>query len=390
MPLAATTTKLHITSNAKSPLNGSFVNGATPKRETDTSPKVKVHHDSKVVPEADTSEDATLAKPSKDRETRPELETQVSDVPKSTNESIGWLNWFSISEIAKEDERSIAAPDGEVGSVDKTPRQAAGSEAPQDIAKQRRNSEPSPASQSVRQEEAPRSWLRLWGNASTQVKSSPSASVLGVASNPQNDFNGTEVQSGKRVDSGFDSMSSSQPAQQLIDSTRSSYSWAFWSRDRPKTGDEKTNPQKKVEELVLPRSSSHSKPKGTVDDHARGLPTNIGKRQRPHSLEIAEGSRMPHGTGDVAKKDTKPETTALALKTKPQVDADSKAKRSPQNLLLPSFRSTYSTVERPSLIQQLSRLLQISSSSESKHLDIIQSPLRVKRALAIVSLANIS
>ena len=388
LPLAATTTKLHITSNAKSPISGSAENGATPKRERDPSPNVKVHNDFKKVPEADTSEDPTPTKPSKDRESRPELDAQACEVPKATNESVGWLNWFSKSEIAKEEERSLAGPEGEVGSVDQNRPQADVTEALQDTAKQRRNSEPTPASQSGRQEEAPRSWLRLWGNTSSQVKSSSSASALGRASNPQRDSNGTESQNGKLVDSGFDSMSTPQPSQQPIDSTRSSYGWAFWSRDQEKPGDEKRNPGSEVGELALAGSSSQSKPEGAVVDYAKGLPNKIGRRQRPQSLEIAVGPKMPHGTEDDAKRDPKLEITDLASVSKPHVDADSKAKRIPENLLLPSFRSTYSTVERPSLIQQLTRLLQMSSSSESKHLNIIHSQPRIKRALAIVSLAN--
>lgn len=391
MPLAATTTKLHITSNATNSTNSAAKNGKEYKNQIGPFREQEIQSGFKMALKAEKSEDAIPKNTSKNRDTRPESKNQVSEVPKIANESASWLNWFSKSEIATDDETSIAQPDGDTSSASKNRSKSSISEALQDAPtspKQRRNSEPSPISPNVLQEEAPRSWLSLWGNTSTQTKSSSSASAIGIASNPQTDSSGTGSQTGKVDDAKPGAVSTSQPPQQPIDSIKSSYGWAFWSRSQPKSDDEKTRPGSVVGELALAGSSSQSKLESAVVDEARGVPNKVSKRQRPQSLEGAEDPKRPRASGNGAKNDSIPEAVPLAPEIKPKVDAGSKAKRIPDNLLLPSFRNTYRSVGRPSLIQQISSLLQLSSPSEPTHVDIVQNPPRVRRALAIVSLAR--
>ena len=391
MPLAATTTKLHITSNATSPMNGAAKDGRKSNNGRDPFRELEIQNGSKKAPEGEKSEDETSGNASKTRDTRSESKSHVSDVPKDANESTSWLNWFSKSEIATENETSTEQADGDASSAGKNPPQSIIPDAFQDAPtspKQRRNSEPSPVSPNVQQEEAPRSWLSLWGNRSAQTKSSSSASAIGAALDPQSDSNGTGPQMGKLNDAQPGPGSIFQTPRQPADGAKSLYGWAFWSRDQPKSDDEKTHPGSEVGELALAGSSSQSKPESAIVDEARGVPSKVSKRQRPQSLEVAEDLKKPRGTGDDTKKVSNPGATLLAPKTAPKVDIDSKAKRTPENLLLPSFRSTYSSVGRPSLIEQVSRLLQLSSPSEPKHVDIVQNPPRVKRALAIVSLAR--
>lgn len=391
MPLAATTTKLHITSNATSPTNGAPKVGTISKHGRDPFREQEIQNGFNTAPEAEKFEDATAKKTSKNRDSQPESNDHASEVPRAANEPASWRNWFSKSEIATEDETSIAQPDGDASSAGKTRPQSTISETLHDAPtspKQRRNSEPSPVSPDVQQEEAPRSWLSLWGNVSASTKSSSSVNAIGVASNVQKDSNKTESQTGKVDDAEIGPVSVSQPPQQPADGAKSSYGWAFWSRDQPKSNEEKTRPGGEVGEFALAGSSSQSKPESATVDEARGVPNKVGKRQRPQSLEVAEDPKKPRGIGDDAKKDPRLETVPVAPKIKPKVDLGSKAKCMPENLLLPSFRSTYRSVGRPTLIQQISRLLQLSSPSEPKHVDIIQNPPRVKRALAIVSLAR--
>lgn len=391
MPLAATTTKLHITSNATSPTDGAAKVGRKSKNGRDPFRELEIKNGSKKAPEGEKSEDETSENASKTRDTQSESKSHVSDVPKDANESTSWLNWFSKSEIATENETSTEQTDADASSADKNRPQSTISDALQDAStspKQRRNPESSPVFPNVQQEEAPRSWLSLWGNGSTQTKSSSSASAIGAASNPQSDFNGTGPQIGKLDDAQTGPGSTFQTPQQPADGAKSSYGWAFWSRDQPKSDDEKTRPGSEVGELALAGSSSQSKPESAVVDEARGVPSKVSKRQRSQSREVAEDLKESRGTGDDTKRVSNPGAIPLAPKTTPKVDIDSKAKRTPENLLLPSFRSTYSSVGRPNLIQQVSRLLQLSPPSEPKHVDIVQNPPRVKRALAIVSLAR--
>ena len=387
MPLAATTTKLHITSNATSPTKGLAKDGGTSKNEREPFREHEIQNDFSKIPEGEKPDGATPDDTSRTRDTRPESISRVLDVPKAANESTSWLNWFSKSEMVTENDTSIEQPNGDASTAGKDRPQATVSEALQDLPnspEQRRNSEPSPVSPNLQQGETPRSWLSLWGNASTQTKSSSSPSAIDVVFNTPNDPDRTGSQVRKVDDAEPGPVSASQPTQQVADGAKLSYGWAFWSRDQPKSDHEKTHPESEVGELALAGSSSQSKPESAVLNEAGGIPDKVGKGQRPQSVEMSEGPKS-RGTAD-AKKDSTPESVPLAPQIK-QVDATSTAKRMPKNLLLPPFRSTYTSVGRPSLIQQISRLLQLSSPSEPKHVDIVHNPPRVKRALAIVSLA---
>ncbi len=368
-------------------MNGATENGVIAKSQRDSSRELKTQNGSNKVPGVEKSE---ITNTSKTCDTLPEIDSQGLEASKANNESASWLNWFSKSEIAKKKESNPGQQGGDAISADKDRPNDTISEALEDAptsTKQRRNSEPNPASPNVQQEEAPRSWLTLWGNASTQTKSSSSASAFGVASNSLSDSNRAISEDGKSIVADLGPLSTSQPSQQSKNSPKPSYGWAFWSRDHSKSDDEKTPARSEVGELAPAGSSSQSKPESAVVDEPRGLSSKVGKRQRPQSLEVAEEPKKPRGTGDDAQKHSKPEIIPLAPRDKPIVGASSKEKRMPENLLLPSFRGTYSAVERPSLIQQISRLLQMSSSSQPRHVNVVQNPPCVKRALAIVSSA---
>lgn len=391
MPLAATTTKLHIISNAKNSTSGAAENGKTPKSEGEPSQERKTENGFSTVPEAETSEDVAPTNTIRSRETRLEARNQATEVPKATNGSARWLNWFSRSETPTEGETSMVHAGDDSISVDKNRPRSTISEAAQDVPKspkQRRNSEPSPISPNIQQEEASRSWLSLWGNIYTQTKNSSSATAVGITPNPQPDFNGTETQTGKVLDAELGPVSTSHRSQQPVDGTKTSYGWAFWSKDQPNSDNQKARPRSEVGKLALAGSSSQATLESAVLNEARGFPDKVVKRQEPHPLEASDDPKKPWGIGDNAQENPKPGVMSLTPKPITKVDAGSKEKRLPENLLLPSFRNTYSTAERPSLIQHISRLLQMTSSSGSRHVNIVQNPPRVKRALAIVSLAQ--
>ena len=392
MPLAATTTKLHITSNAKIPMSGAADQDKTLKSETVTSREQRAENGFSTIPDGEKLEDVASINTHTSRETGSQARNLATEVPKATNGSARLLSWFSKPVIATEGETSMAHADDDAAvSVDKNRPQSTISEAAQNAPKsseQRRNSEPTPVSPSIQQEESPRSWLSLWGNASTQTKNSSSASAVCLVPNPQHDSSGMESQTGKFLDAELEPVSTPHRSRQPVDGTKPSYGWAFWSRDQPNSDIQKTRPGSEIGELALAESSSQSKLESAVIDEARGFPDKVAKRQRLQSLEASNNSNKPWGIGDNVQENPKPEIMSLAAKKIPTVDAGSKEKRLPKNLLLPSFRNTYSTAEKPTLIQQISRLLQMSSSSESRHVNIVQNPQRVKRALAIVSLAQ--
>ena len=391
LPLAATTTKLRITSNAASPTSVAANNETTSTHKRNRPKEQEIQNASLTTLDAEKSRDAVPEDASITHETRPESQNQASEVPRTVNESARWLNWFSRPEIATADEAGIMQPDDNATGANKDPLQCTVPDALQtapDSSKQRRNSDPNPVFPNTTQQEVPRSWLSLWGNASRQTKGSSSASATGLASNPQNDTLDTERQAGKVVDVIHDNVSTPQPPQEPGDGSKSSYGWAFWSKNQPKSNDEKTSSGSDIGELALAGSSLQCKPKTATVDEAKGAPKKTGNRQRLQSLDADEDPHNTRGSRDDAKKDCKREAVPFAPDIKPKTDNNPNVKHIQENLLLPSFRGTYRTVGKPSLIQQISKLLQLSSTSEPSHVAIVQNPPRVKRALAIVSLAQ--
>ena len=394
LPLAATTTKLNITSNDKSPANSPAKEGQASEIEGEPLPEPKSQSDAKPASGEEKVEGVPPQEPASVKDgADPGSKLEPPDGAKATNDSTSWLNWFSRAETAKADSTTglqAGNNDETVGNAAKSRPHSTILQAPQESPPspiQRRNSEPNPVSPKAQEEPPSRSWLSLWGNATTQTTTTSSASATDVATNVSNDSSQPQSQSQKLNETKPDPVSTPRPPPEPADAARS-YGWAFWSRDQSKSDDGKNASENNIGELAQAGSPSQSKPENAVVDETRGVPNKVGKRQRPQPLDAPEDLKKPRDANGDIKKAIAPEAAAVATKPKPTTDAGSKAKRMPENLLLPAFKRTYQTVGRPGLIQQLSRLLQLGSQSDPKHVDLVQNPPRIKRALAIVSMAK--
>ena len=398
LPLAATTTKLNITSSATSPENGAAKEGQPSNYNGVLAREKNVQSGDKVDSEG---EKLGSSPPGEEPSKKSDAGADSNDAPleevKSTNDSSGWLNWFSRTENARTGTSSVVQSGSEGASdsvVVKNRPQSTAPEVLQDAPQspqQRRNSEPNPVSPKAQQDGPPRSWLGLWGNTSTQNQSSSSARATGIATNPSDSLKEPEPQSQPQRSEGIklDPAATFRPPPQLADAAKS-YGWAFWSRDQSKNDYGNETSENNVGQLALAGSPSQSKPEDAVVDEALGVPDKVGKRQRPPSFDLLSITKKVAGVDDSSKKASKPGFVPMTPKSKPTADAGTKAKQLPQNLLLPSFKRTYITLERPSFFQQIGRLLQISPPLDSKHVDIVQYPPRVKRALAIVCMTMVS
>ena len=388
--MAATTTKLNITSNDKCPVDGAAKEGQAPETEDHPQSEFKTQSVGKPASGGEKEEDTNPPEQASTKDGgKPDLKLEPPDRGKASSDSTSWLNWFSKAENGKTANRSDPQPGadgGQGGNVVKSRPQSTMLQTPQEPSPspiQRRNSEPNPMSPKAQEEPPSRSWLRLWGNATTQTTTTSSATATGVATNTSEEFNQTPSQSQKLDDGKVDPDSTLRPPPEPADAAKT-YGWAFWSRDQSKGDDGKKGSLSSVGELAQAGSPSQSKPENAVVDEARGVPNKVGKRQRPHSLETPEESEKPRDADEDIKRATAPEAATAAAKTKPTGDPGSKAKRIPENLLLPAFKRTYQTAGKPGLIQQLSRLLQLGSQPDPRHVDIVPNPPRIKRALAIV------
>ena len=388
LPLAATTTKLNITSNAPSPANGAAKEGHGPATEEELQSDVNGETGAKLISREEKAETSIPPeRPQVEDGTDPESKAKPPDDTKATTDSASWLTWFSRAENARGNDTirpSLGNNNEQTSNTNKDRPQSTMLQASDDISTPpipRRNSEPSPASPQVQEKPPTRSWLGLWGNATTQTAVAPSDSATGAAKPIFDSSEQEQSQNQKLVES--DPVTTPQPPAESLGAQRS-YGWAFWSRDQSKSDDEKQSPSSNVGELALAGSSSQSKPENAVIDEARGVPSKVGKRQRPQSLDLPEEHEKPRNASVGVKKDAVPEPAAAPPKAKPAADAGSKTKRMPDNLVLPPFKRTYQTVVKPGVIQQLSRLLHLGPQLGPKHVDIVQNPPHIKRALAIV------
>ena len=396
LPLAATTTKLNISSDATS----LAVDTAKERRARKREDKALVGEDSNIEsnlssqydkPEASPSEDALVAKSN----LGPKGDASLPQDVNTTRDTSRWLNWFSTTARAEETEQALSKPYDKTGATSNssTDRIRRGMlelhpEMPSISKKHRRNSEPSPTSPKNQHEAPPISWLRLWGNAATQKSDDPTAKASGTASNGHSSLSPSKSMGKSTRESQTISVTTPNPPVQLADTGKSS-GWAFWSREQSidqiglaRSGDN-------AGELALADSPSQSQPEIAVVDEAGGFPNTVERREIPRRLGMRDDKGRLRIVNEVATNGIAPKAIATNHKTAATTAAGSKPINVSNNLLLPPFRLTYTTAGRPSFIQQLSRLLQLSSPPDQNHVDIVPSPPRIRTALAIVSIGKI-
>lgn len=396
LPLAATTTKLNITSNASSIPNGTLTGDQ--KATCDELFSKERNLNSNPAPDKVAEEDGHKAV----REEQPApqdtpIKGAESDCKPMSDDGTGkdgsgWLAWFSKPSQPNgqtldpaRDAQGNSQPSStvlqEASSINLDVSQAR--DPPQDP---RRNSEPTPVAAVTQAEQRSRLWLSLWSN--TNVQSEKSTATL--TTKPASAASSKEVADARKSEqdkaqSGDASRPSSQNYVQTA-VTAKSQGWSFWSKDHSKEGHTTCASEDNVSKIALAGSPSKSQPENAVVDHAKGLPNKLGKTERPHSLEALDNTGLPDVLkGEVDRRDNiKP--TKICPNIKPANQHAPAAQKIATNLLLPPFKRTYKLAEKPTIMQNLSRMLQYSQVPDTKHLDLILNPPRIKRALAIVSM----
>lgn len=388
LPLAATTTKLNITSNASDPPADNASNNKTlntvegaqneQRRQTDVDKKQSLE-------KADTKSDGqNRAESRKSPSNSCDFKDKLISDEKSAEVSSRWLGWFS--KPANQTAQGTAAgqsiiangQSSRVEAVDLSSRKSLAPQAAAASQGQERDLDPNCVTTGSQRNLQPRSWLGLWGNITLPAEKSKQSDVTRVPS--QLPHENTKVQNptcNPGQDTQLSLLTSQAPAQ--LSEIQKSTGWAFWSRENSK--DESSRSKESTGKLALAGSPSQSHPENAVIDEAQGIPSKLGKSERSKSVEKVEESKLSKYEDDPGRK-----SEALSAKsTSKSIDqAGTKTKTGSPNLVLPSLARTYRTVEKPSVIQQLSRFLQSSRLSDTKHVSIVQDPPRIKRALAIV------
>ncbi|KAL9640412.1 MAG: hypothetical protein Q9164_000294 [Protoblastenia rupestris] len=389
LPLAAKTTKINITSDTLIPAN------ATAKEAPDRDQAVTSNAGKELDPANGAEPDVTTSSSDKKRESQQkdlELASNVNVKPPfaaiSPRDSASWLAWFKSDQakpLALGNSQSAAETKQDSGPVNSSPQTNVAENGKSESAflMPRRNSEPTRTVPEKTIQDKPKSWLSLWNNTNAQSKSG-SMSTKSASGNLEiaTAELGSESHDGQIIGlDKHDIESASRPSLEVTEPPKST-AWAFWSKD---TGSKKTDGAK--EDLALAGSPSRSKlerkPEKDIVENNKGVPNTVGKRQRPKSLEVLDDTGRSQSATDTSKKEDKVEHPALAAKDAPFKVVASQTKREAQNLLLPSFKGTYYSVSRPGLLQQLSRWLPFAYLKHEKHVEIVSTPPRIKRALAI-------
>lgn len=408
LPLAATTTKLHITSSYSE--CGSRKPGAvreTPgfSEEPSDALDVEKRKESKLAPE---HEDINGGKEAESVSTSAELldvEDKSPSGQKKTDASSGWTGRFFRSsnnrvsmklDSAVQGEQAVQDPSLNQRSVIKEPVKSDPAEATsvdnvlhQDKDSPESNisdgktksSDPQSGSSTSEQGLAPRSWLGLWSYAapSTEKESQTAIKPINSSEGPLKATKTVKDDSDRDDTASLARHMREQPAE-----VGKSYGWAFWTRE-PTTVDKTRLRRTSVGELTLVGSPSPLNPENVMIEEPKALNRAEG-RETPRPSEPDDVAVRMTDDKKAEEKSLKSKTGASFRKTEESERSLAIPKQEATNLLLPPLRQTYSTVERPGVLQQIGRLLQYRQNPPNIRYVSLQNPPRIKRALAIVSI----
>ncbi|PSS01006.1 hypothetical protein BD289DRAFT_501230 [Coniella lustricola] len=176
--------------------------------------------------------------------------------------------------------------------------------------------------------------------------------------------------------------------------------WAFWSRDTPKTpGIQEQAPETGELAVVGDRSERHPKRANSTDmkddlqskpkeepvkvqsDKSKSSKDSISKRfsrNRPQNTDLDSiPSRPSTPQSDIAQ--SKPDSPS---KTKTKTPTTT-TKPTPRNLLLPSFKDTYRMKESHSILKQITTFLMRTQQAPPNHVFLTKEVPKVKKAIAI-------
>jgi hypothetical protein len=373
-PIAATTTKLHITSSGEENHKGD--NGISEQSVAD-----KTLHSTS--PYEDKSCDESKA---------------PSDTPGNLAGSLkepaiaagGWFRWLGRPSLVapgiKKDDSVISIGTPPTPSAGEH-TQTIGSSAEEGITEMRKPEDPSVAKglNDESQGKIPTgpqvnsSWFGIWPSgvpqAQTQVENEQNANAS-ESTAPNGEDKMTVPRDIPMNDAQTDSALSSAKGTPLKPA-----GWAFWSKDKGSAvGSTVSVAESNVGELAVANTSSQSNPEAAKAKEAisKAQGSKATKRERPKSLENVEPPSQEVDSPAQATPTAHNKSDAASSAAKKQLQ-----KSMPPNLVLPSFEGTYRLLEAPGIMEQIARMLHLSKQPATKHVSIAKEPHKVKKAIAI-------
>ena len=181
-------------------------------------------------------------------------------------------------------------------------------------------------------------------------------------------------------------------------SSNKSKGWAFWSTEDSTAAKIGSVRRESTGELALAGSPSEHRPEKASIESTKAFSAVARSKDAQQVPEKAPAKKAMNDK-QVGQTSSDPPTTlyegSLRKDRAPFLDADqsaeaqtqSKAKAPeisrPKNLLLPSIDSCYGGSPRSGLFQQISSWMPIGQSPSPKHVETLSTPVKIKRALAI-------
>ena len=391
-PLAATITKLNITSNTSElPTAGSGPKDqapiATDGESVDKGLQAAVTNDTSIEKsgiEIRRNQDSKL-------KSSPDSTGDLNDKPVSTGKradtSSGWLSWFSSPSNPVSQqlslEQSIPVNGHSENGLVHSRRISLDPKVGELSPNQEGDSDPDAVAKGSASASQARSWLGFWGSNSAlpseENRIEASAEASGEARQDEAISKGS-VSAPLQDSKPPSSLSQTQAGPSQVPR---STGWAFWSRENPNNETSRSNDD--IGKIAVANSPSQSRPEMAVVNEAKEIPRKVGKIEKSKLQEImADKTSSPVSAGE-DEEIRKVVATSSKSRSKPMEPARKQAKHVPSNLVLPSFRSTYREIDRPSLLQQVGRFLQYKRAPDTKRVGIHHDPPRIKKAVAIVS-----
>lgn len=215
---------------------------------------------------------------------------------------------------------------------------------------ERRSSMPIPVAKIAGRDQAPRSWLALWGTAaahSPDIQSEVSADGVTRIQ----DLNPVQDQIDLEGNVGSATMASNVPESlnpdQLVEAGKSS-GWAFWSRNH--SAKNATGDSLRLTKADVTVAPAQDMSKHTAMDETKET-GNYRKRGEFQPMESSKSANVPstaESAGNTKVLDSDASSVTMVNATKA-----TRLKQEAINLLLPSFEDTYRLVPRPGMLQQV-------------------------------------
>ena len=159
--------------------------------------------------------------------------------------------------------------------------------------------------------------------------------------------------------------------------------WSYWlfqkSRNAELTakGDTQTQPRIESPTQSLIRDEEFEDPSVTSHKTQKG--------EMLQSIEAADNAKPLDSSKAPIEEARNSESLTVSNKNKSVRSSNISSRQEHPDLVLPSFKHTFRALDKPSIFQQLGRLLRYNRQPNTKHVEPLQVPLRIKSALAIVS-----